>query len=183
MSDVSTVAASRAVDQRKEREVPASSAFLQAAQWTLAARGLPSLSGAAVASPASKAKSSLFVGLVEALQQGIARASLGLDLSISALRALLILATWSTNICDILMRNNSNDGSEAEDVHEFRAFDGEMLIRTAVHIATQMHLELDVETALSQVKANRKRKSGISELDPELLDKARTVSNTPFARK
>jgi len=183
MSDASAAAASSTTDQRKEREAPASSAFLQAAQWTLAARRLPSLPGAtAVASGASNAKSSLFVRLVQALQQGITRASLGLDLSIPALRALLILAAWSTNICNLLMRNMSNEESKAEDVHEFRAFDGEMLISTAVHITTQMHLELDVEAALSQVKANRKRKSEISELDVKLLDRARTVSDTPFAR-
>jgi len=183
MSDASAAATPRAVDQRKEREAPASSAFLQAAQWTLAARRLSSLSdAAAVASGPSNARSSLFVRLVQALQQGITRASLGLDLSISALRALLNLTAWSTNIFDILMRDMTDDGSEAEDVHEFRAFDGEMLISTAVHIATQMHLELDVEAALSQVKGNRKPKSGISELDVELLDRARTVSNTPFAR-
>lgn len=169
------------VDHRKGRNTLACSAFLQAVQWTLAAHHLPPQTST-IATPlgASSAESPLLVRLVQALQQGLTRASLGLDLSLSALRALLILATWSSTLCEILKRSVSSDKPEADD--EIRAYDGEMLISTAVHIATQMHLELDVEAALSQVKTHRRRKTVVPELDPELLDRARTVGDLSFVR-
>jgi hypothetical protein len=180
MSAASTEALT-GVDHRTGRSTPASSAFLQAAQWTLAAHHFPSqTSTTATPSGASSAENPLLVRLVQALQQGVMRASLGLDLSLPALRALLILATWSSNLCEILKRTMSSDGSEPED--DIRAYDGEMLISTAAHIATQMHLELDVEAALSQVRAHRKRKTVIPELDLEPLDRARTVSKISIVR-
>lgn len=117
---------------------------------------------------------------MQALQQGVTRASLGLDLSLPALRALLILATWSSSLCDIMKHHVMAGGSEADDVDEIRAYDGEMLISIAVHIATQMHLELDVEAALNQAKANCKRKASVSDLDLDTLERARTVSSPPF---
>lgn len=70
---------------------PATSAFLQAAQWTLAARHLPKPSGPVKA----RAHVALRQRLARVLESLSFRALLGLDNNLPALRALIILATWT----------------------------------------------------------------------------------------
>lgn len=70
---------------------PATSAFLQAAQWTLSARHLPT--------PLDPVKARAHVALrqrlAKVLQSLTFRALLGLDDTLPALRAFIILATWT----------------------------------------------------------------------------------------
>lgn len=70
---------------------PATSAFLQAAQWTLAARHLPTPSDPNKA----RAQAALRKRLARVLESLSFRALLGLDNTLPALRALIILATWT----------------------------------------------------------------------------------------
>src|ERR1700733_10390465 len=70
---------------------PATSAFLQAAQWTLAARHLPPPSDPVKA----RAHVALRQRLAKVLQSLSFRALLGLDDTLPALRAFIILATWT----------------------------------------------------------------------------------------
>lgn len=70
---------------------PATSAFLQAAQWTIAARHLPTPSDPVK----ERAHDALRKRLAKVLESLSFRALLGLDNTLPTLRALIILATWT----------------------------------------------------------------------------------------
>lgn len=135
------------------------SVFLQAAQWTLAARHLPS----------EQISIALQVHLLQILDQRTSRALLGLDRSLSAIRALCILATWTSTFADIRTRLSDDEEGETG------VCDGELLFGAAMHLASQMHLEADVET----VCVRKSRSGGAREgeaISAESLDRVRTVS-------
>lgn len=117
---------------------------------------------------------------------------MGLDNSLPALRALIILAQWTGKLptrTDAAEHDGSSNGThttngnghphsptekasdegkdEEEDedydvAKEGVAFDGEMFLAAAVRISAKMHLELDVQMALAN-KQNSERPSSSSE--------------------
>lgn len=88
---------------------PATSAFLQAAQWTLASRHLPT---SELAPSTTKAKVySLRKRLARTLERLTFRALLGLDNSLPALRALIILAQWTGKLPTRTDVDERGDGS------------------------------------------------------------------------
>lgn len=144
------------------------STFLQAAQWTLAARHLPTNSGSL------NHLASLRSQLGRVLAQRLSQAILGLDDSLPALRALLILATWPTHFIRPLATSWTGDAPRANGQAD-AVYDGELLSTIAMHIASRMHLELDVETALTQKLDGPKRNHAELVGRSEVLDRARVV--------
>lgn len=98
---------------------------------------------------------------------------LGLDRSLPALRALLVLATWASALASPLESHEASENVDFESEAP-RVYDGELLLCTAVHLASQMHLEIDVETALAQRSSDSKLKS-VSGISQRTLDRARVV--------
>lgn len=69
----------------------------------------------------------------------------------------------------------SEPGGPADD--GATVYDGELILGAAVHLASQMHLELDVEIAVAHRRNHRHSKVPASEeLSVETLDRARVVS-------
>ncbi|KAF8316132.1 hypothetical protein DL93DRAFT_2154934 [Clavulina sp. PMI_390] len=153
--------------------LPETSMFLQAAQWTLAARHLSSTD----TDPPTQGQenSTLRQKLLQILEQKTTDAILGLDRSLSAIRALLIMSTW-TNALSQMKRVDVNIDSQLPDAALSRAFDGELLLSVAMHLASLMHLEQDVETAVIHRKKYRNRTPPVGEeLSPCTLDRARVM--------
>lgn len=101
---------------------------------------------------------------------------IGLDETLSALQALLILASWT----GALPAHTTSDPSNArlQTQHLGIAYDGEFFIGAAVSIASRMHLELDVEKALKH-RQDRSTCGPIPPLPGETLERARMVSARP----
>jgi len=97
---------------------------------------------------------------------------IGLDETLPALQALLILATWT----GALPAHAINDpgGAQLQTQHLGIAYDGEFFVGAAVNLASRMHLELDVEKALAHRQGHT---AGAHPPVPEqTLERARMVS-------
>jgi hypothetical protein len=155
-----------------EHEPPMSS-FLQAAKWSLAARHLPVVVAGCSSDTVAASNRELKRCLSRVLDHGLSRVMLGLDRSLPALRALLVLATWASALTSPLESPEASKDAELESEVP-RVYDGELLLCTAVHLASQMHLEIDVETAFAS--ADNKLKEVSPGISQRTLDRARVVS-------
>lgn len=156
--------------QENRRYKFTTSGFLQAAQWTLAIRHLAPTFGSRDHLPSLGRQ----LGLI--LAQRLSKAIIGLDDSLPALRALLILSTWPTHFIRPLTTSWTADTSHLDDQAE-PAYDSELLTTTAMHIASRMHLELDVESALTQKRDGHNKNNFELMGHSEVLDRARVVSH------
>lgn len=180
--------------------VPATSAFLQSAQWILASHHLPdgyspstkpdttmsepASEGPASSTPALSHKKMVQARLMRVLRKGLYNAMMGLDCSLPAIRALMVLSQWTNHLPTPSASPLDDDGppKEGEEAPGLISYDGEMFLTVAMHIASRMHLELDVETAVAQ-KKELEQVSGQAPWPPgfaETLDRARLVSSRKF---
>lgn len=128
---------------------PPNSGFLQAVQWVLAARHLaPSFD-----------VTHLRANLTSILQRRITRVMLGQDVSIASLQALLLLSTWPSMFAHELQLHSSLQASSSTDpsVNSYTddassTLDPELLIGAMTRMCNQLHLEKDVDKALSLIK-------------------------------
>lgn len=98
---------------------------------------------------------------------------MGLEMTLQSIRALLILAAWTGELPAHAV--GEKPGAQAQSLHLRVSFDGELLIGTAVRIASKMHLELDVEIALVHKREQAKSKAPPAPLNAKTLDRARMV--------
>lgn len=145
---------------------PATSGFLQAAQWVLAARHLPELSNVA---------GTLRDRLNNALHRRLARVMLGLDNSLATLRALLILTAWpSAFAAQLRDTSQSDDITNSDPSDDPLMYDPETVVSAAIRMANHMHLEQDVEKAVALAGA-RDQSRPYTPQESEVLDRARMV--------
>lgn len=150
---------------------PITSSFLQAAKWSLAARHLPLVAEGSSSRTLAASNSELRRRISRVLDHRLSRVMLGLDRSLPALRALVVLATWASNLASPWDEAEADTDAEAP-----RVYNGELLLCTAAHLASQMHLETDVETAFARKSADGKWKENPSGASQRTLDRARVVS-------
>jgi hypothetical protein len=138
----------------------------------LASRHLPADAFASSGAPPGP-RTPVAARLANVLDRRIVRAMIGLDETLPALHALLILASWTGT----LPAHTTNDpgGAVLQTQHLGIAYDGEFFIGVAVNLASRMHLEVDVEKALTH-KQDRAAQGRIPPLSEETLERARMVS-------
>jgi len=158
--------------QNAKHEPAATSGFLQAVKWSLAARHLPIVSEECSPETVAASNRELRRCLSCVLERRLSRVMLGLDCSLPALRGLLVLAAWASTLASPL----DTEGNEP-DAEPPRVYDGKLLLCAAVHLASQMHLEIDVETAFAQKSADGKRNGVSPVISQRTLNRARVVSN------
>jgi hypothetical protein len=140
------------------------SSFLQAVQFYLVARNLPSSSSVNAATRSR---------LSAEVQHGLFDVMLGGDISVSSIRALQILSLWS----DALIPSRMGPGARC-------TYDGEMLMASAMRIASNMQLELDIQKVLRAVdnRARNPFSTPTEEISHESLNRVRFVSSWLYIR-
>lgn len=147
------------------------SAFLQSTQWILALRHLSELPFSSqpksgVRQPAHY--EDLRIQLHTTLHRRLMRAVFCRDLSLTALRALGILATWPSAFVSGTPRGEDSSADTGSDV----TFDPELMHTIMLKIANLMHLEHDVSKAVEFDDSE----SRCAPECVEILERARMVS-------
>lgn len=103
---------------------------------------------------------------------------MGLDSSLASLRALMILSRWAGGLPGHLAGESSTVSSStpAQSTNSRVSFDGEHFLSAAVKMASKMHLELDVEIAVTHKREQLKKKeANPTPLNARTLDRARMM--------